>query len=163
MAFRGIDFDQFAQLKNKYFHLRPIEQSEHLKGRQAQLSQIRRNLSSPGRQIFIFGHRGVGKTSLARTAAFAAPGHKFDPVYVACDREGTFFDMAAAMVDEIAGHMDQTKNSTNSEKASLLASILGYERSREDSRVYPKFESLSQFVQALKGRYSTCLDQLSVP
>ena len=108
MSFAGLDFETFSNLRQEFFHLRPIDQQEHLKGREHQLAQIHRSLDSLGRQIFIFGDRGVGKTSLARTAAFSAPGYRFDPIYVACDREGTFFQMAAAMIDELAGRMDQT-------------------------------------------------------
>lgn len=91
MAFRDLDFDGFSKKRQEFFHLRPIDQQQHLKGREKQIAQIHRNLDSLGRQVFIFGDRGVGKTSLARTAAFAAPGYKLDPVYVACDREGSFF------------------------------------------------------------------------
>jgi uncharacterized protein len=46
-----------------------IQTPELLHGRAKQLEEIRRALYSPGRQIFIYGHRGVGKTSLAQTAA----------------------------------------------------------------------------------------------
>jgi uncharacterized protein len=151
MAFAGLDFDEFSRRRQEFFHLRPIDQQEHLKGREKQLAQIHRNLDGLGRQIFIFGDRGVGKTSLARTAAFSAPGYKFDPIYVGCDREGSFFQMAAAMIDELAGRMDQAIERTVSEKASILAKLLGYERGNSEKRIYPDFDSLSRFIQALKA------------
>jgi uncharacterized protein len=47
-----------------------IQSAELLRGRTEHLAEIRRALYSPGRQVFIYGHRGVGKTSLAQTAAF---------------------------------------------------------------------------------------------
>jgi MoxR-like ATPase len=49
---------------------RAIESPELLKGRDDQLREIRRAWYQGGRQIFIYGFRGVGKTSLAQTAAF---------------------------------------------------------------------------------------------
>ena len=128
----------------------PIESIKHLKGRQRKLDQISRTLGSLGRQIFIFGDRGVGKTSLARTAAFRAPSYKFYPVYVGCDREGNFFQLAAAIIDELAGRMDQSIEKTVSTKRAVLAKIFCYELNDSSGRIYRKFESVSQFVQALK-------------
>lgn len=151
MSFRGLNFEQFSERRQAYFHLSPIDQQEHLKGREKQIAQIHRNLDSVGRQIFVFGDRGVGKTSLARTAAFSFPGIKMDPVYVACDREGTFFQLAAAMIDELAGRMDQTANITTGSKQSILLKVLGYEKTSSSMRIYPEFDSLSRFIQALKS------------
>lgn len=151
MAIRGYDFELFSTKRRAFFHLAPIEEQEHLKGREKQVAQIHRNLDTDGRQIFIFGDRGVGKTSLARTAAFSMPGIKLDPVYVACDREGNFFQLAAAIIDELAGRMDQSSTSKDSHKIAILAKVLGYERVSENTRIYPDFDSLSRFIQALKA------------
>jgi GAF domain-containing protein len=46
--------------------------------------------SSPGRQIFIFGDRGVGKTSLALTAAYVHTGIENSPIYVMCGKTNNF-------------------------------------------------------------------------
>ena len=48
---------------------RAIDSPELLKGRDEQLQEIRRARYQGGRQIFIYGYRGVGQTSLAQTAA----------------------------------------------------------------------------------------------
>ena len=48
---------------------RPISSIEYLRGRQAKLTTIERAFNSAGKHVFIHGDRGVGKTSLARTAA----------------------------------------------------------------------------------------------
>lgn len=152
MAFADMDFDSFNMLRQAFFSPgAPIDTIEHLKGREKQLGQINRCLTSIGRQLFIYGERGVGKTSLARTAAFQAPGYNFEPVYIGCDRQGTFYQLAAALIDELAGRMDQTQQRTTSSKTTLLIKVLGYERGESSLRIYPKFESLSQFVQALKA------------
>lgn len=63
----------------------PISSIEYLYGRQKELTQIERALMSKGRNIFIFGERGVGKTSLAKTAANQ---------YQSSDRE--FIDVSCA-------------------------------------------------------------------
>lgn len=38
----------------------PVRASEKLKGRESELEDIDRALSAPGRNIFIYGDRGVG-------------------------------------------------------------------------------------------------------
>ena len=47
----------------------PIQSHEFLFGRDGQLDRIRKALMAPGRQVFIYGERGVGKSSLAGAAA----------------------------------------------------------------------------------------------
>jgi Cdc6-like AAA superfamily ATPase len=68
MAIRDHTEDEFQKVL--YAHLspsEPISSVQLLKGRTKTLQQIRQALLSPGRNIFIFGDRGVGKTSLAQT------------------------------------------------------------------------------------------------
>jgi energy-coupling factor transporter ATP-binding protein EcfA2 len=50
---------------------KPIDQLPHLKGRQAQINTVQQAIYTPGQHVFIFGERGVGKTSLAKTAGRA--------------------------------------------------------------------------------------------
>jgi Cdc6-like AAA superfamily ATPase len=67
-----------------------IRTPERLFGRDKTLTMIDRALNSPGRQIFIYGDRGVGKTSLARTAALLHTGPENIPIYVMCGRTNKF-------------------------------------------------------------------------
>jgi uncharacterized protein len=70
MALERIAEEKFAQLMGRVLSpSRAIESPELLKGRDDQLREIRRAWYQGGRQIFIYGYRGVGKTSLAQTAA----------------------------------------------------------------------------------------------
>ena len=51
------------------FPSKEIDSPDHLLGREPNLKLIARAFNSHGRNIFIFGDRGIGKTSVARTAA----------------------------------------------------------------------------------------------
>src|SRR5690606_20895881 len=62
----------------------PIREAGRLFGRHEQLQRVRRELLSPGRCVFIFGDRGVGKTSLAQTAAYLVNRTEEEPVLVNC-------------------------------------------------------------------------------
>ena len=67
-----------------------ITTKERLFGRDKSLVSIDRALSSPGRQIFIYGDRGVGKTSLALTAAFLNTSAAQSPIHVNCGSTNGF-------------------------------------------------------------------------
>jgi uncharacterized protein len=74
-----------------------IQSAELLRGRAEQLAEIKRAFYSPGRQVFIFGHRGVGKTSLAQTAAFAKQSSDAKPIMVSCSAQSTCFEIVQSI------------------------------------------------------------------
>jgi hypothetical protein len=67
-----------------------IKTPNRLFGREKNLRTIDRAFASPGRQIFIHGDRGVGKTSLALTAAYLHTGIENLPIYVMCGKTNNF-------------------------------------------------------------------------
>ena len=67
-----------------------IKTPDRLFGRDKALQAIDRAFHSAGRQIFIFGDRGVGKTSLALTSAYLHTGIENQPIYVMCGRTNNF-------------------------------------------------------------------------
>ncbi|HEX5213613.1 MAG TPA: ATP-binding protein [Pseudolabrys sp.] len=67
-----------------------IKTPDRLFGREKTLQLIDRAFNSPGRQIFIYGDRGVGKTSLALTAANLYTGIENVPIYVMCGNTNNF-------------------------------------------------------------------------
>ena len=76
---------------------RPIQSVEFLRGRASQLEEIRRALYSPGRHLFIHGYRGVGKTSLAQTAAFQNQSSDGAPIFLS-SADATFEQLIHDMV-----------------------------------------------------------------
>ena len=76
--------DGFEIIANNLSPERPIRSSEHLLGRSSELENIERELRYFHPAIFVYGDRGVGKTSLARTAAQLVTPADREHVYVAC-------------------------------------------------------------------------------
>ncbi len=93
MALHDRSETDFASILNKYLSpSRAIQSPEFLKGRDKHLVDIRKALYAPGRQVFIHGYRGVGKTSLAQTAAFQFQGSNNSPIILSCAGSG-FYDV----------------------------------------------------------------------
>lgn len=67
-----------------------IRTRDRLFGRDKTLRIIERALNSAGRQIFVYGDRGIGKTSLARISAYLHTGAENDPIYVMCGTTNSF-------------------------------------------------------------------------
>ncbi|MER9442193.1 ATP-binding protein [Mesorhizobium sp. M0340] len=79
---------------------RPLHSPEFLRGRQEQLDGIEKALYSAGRHVFIHGFRGVGKSSLAQTAAYGMSTGGMDPIVIGCDKNSTFGSAMRDMFDE---------------------------------------------------------------
>lgn len=76
---------EFANILHTYLSpSKAIQSEEHLYGRDTQLQPIKEALYSPGRTVFIYGDRGVGKTSLAQTVAFGHQYAEYDAIIKAC-------------------------------------------------------------------------------
>lgn len=102
MSIKGINEVQLTEILAA--HLSPskeINDPDRLIGRDKYLTRIRRSLQSPGRHIFIFGERGVGKTSLAYTAGLLATHEKKNFIYIPCGEKSTFFEVVAAIGNSI--------------------------------------------------------------
>lgn len=84
----------FREVLRRYFTpARPISSTEYLRGRETKLRQIDRAFNSEGKHIFIFGDRGVGKTSLARTAALIHSSSDGTPPTIECEKDITAFQL----------------------------------------------------------------------
>lgn len=88
----------------------PIDSPELLQGRSLLLRDLSRTLNSAGMHVFVYGERGIGKTSIALTAAKAFV--KKEPPYVGCDENSTF---SGLVTDICAGLLQQPYLKTDEE------------------------------------------------
>lgn len=77
----------------------PIDASEFLFGRDRQYEAMKAALYAPGRHSFIFGNRGVGKSSLAHSIAFDLQ-EQTEPILLSCDEETTMESIVANALRE---------------------------------------------------------------
>ncbi|AOH35442.2 ATP-binding protein [Luteimonas sp. JM171] len=76
----------------------PIQSHEFLFGRDDQLERIRRALMAPGRQVFIYGERGVGKSSLAGAAAVECQSSDAVPLHASCGSNSSFAGVVSCLI-----------------------------------------------------------------
>ncbi len=102
MPIRGLeDRDNFKAAKSDYFFpAKAISDVHKLRGRQRELESVEKALESPGRQCFIFGERGVGKTSLAKTAYKQNFPEVVEPLIVGCEETSSFSSILRAVVEK---------------------------------------------------------------
>lgn len=81
----------------------PISSVEFLKGRERELQDIERAMYAKGRSIFIYGDRGVGKSSLAATAAYLHQTADAKPVFVGGAKGETFVSIIANIANQALG------------------------------------------------------------
>lgn len=82
---------------------RPIRSIQYLKGRERELDAIERALFAPGRHAFIYGDRGVGKSSLAATVAFQYQSAEAEPIFVSGSSDDTFKTVIANIANQALG------------------------------------------------------------
>ena len=98
-SFEKTDFEEI--LKTKLSPTTPIRSAEFLRGRKQILEGIRRSFIQPGRHIFIHGDRGVGKTSLAQTAALEHQSEDGPPIFIGCNNDSTFYQIARNLIEKL--------------------------------------------------------------
>ncbi|WP_387692989.1 ATP-binding protein [Photorhabdus sp. RM71S] len=110
MSITGYDFQFFAKKVNEILTLSvPVRTPERLFGRDHQLEVIQLALHAEGRHVFIYGDRGVGKTSLAHTAANLVQSSDNKPIYVSCDPESTLESIIESIYYQGIGNMPKSK------------------------------------------------------
>lgn len=102
MNIRDTHPDEFARILNEVLSpSNPVRREELLQGREKQLKQIDRAMPVSGRSIFVWGPRGVGKTSVGQTSAFAHQPPGTFPILLACDKNTSASKLIVNMVEDL--------------------------------------------------------------
>ncbi len=151
MAIAGLDEDRFKEILRKNLTpARAISSPEHLKGRARALTQIDRAFNSPGKHIFIFGDRGVGKTSLAQTAAFIHQSSSAEPILMACGG-APFLSTVRDAVKRALPAGDAVFQKRIEHKLRAGVGGFGYDMERSlTSGIVPPIESVNDAVHFLR-------------
>jgi len=128
-----------------------IQTPELLRGRADQLDEIRQAFYAPGRQVFIYGNRGVGKSSLAQTAAFERQSSDNTPIMVSCVPGTTCFDISQAIASRAVPSDPRQIKATVQRAAKLGFGGFGIElRAKLERGSIPKPTSLNDCCTLLE-------------
>ena len=152
MAIQGVNRERFEQvLPLLLTPTTPIRSPEFLRGRHRILEDIRRAFLQPGRHVFIHGDRGVGKTSLAQTAALEHQSADNAPILLGCDNGSTFYRIARDICHKLVPS-DPTVTKASTSK-SIGASWKGFLSANLQQTVeqgaIPEFRSIDETVSVL--------------
>ncbi|MCX8966324.1 ATP-binding protein [Erwinia psidii] len=152
MALADCDFDTFATKLNEVLTLSvPIRTPEKLFGRERQLETIQLALKSPGRHVFIYGDRGVGKTSLAHTAANLVQSSDNAPLMVSCDPDATLESVVAAIIIQAQANTPRSRFKTTTSVGLALPVVKAEARLEERETPATVITNMSTAVAALKA------------
>ncbi|QHF47211.1 hypothetical protein PspS35_26745 [Pseudomonas sp. S35] len=94
----------------------PVKSIQQLFGREKELSLIEEALYANGRHVFIYGDRGVGKSSLAAAAAAQYQSPDNSPIQIGCGPDTKFYETIENLVDRVmkslAGKYDHVISQT---------------------------------------------------
>lgn len=146
-----------------------ITTPDRLFGRSRRLTEISRSLASEGRHVFIYGDRGVGKTSLAVTAAYLHNSAENEPIYVPCGENTSFADVLQAVGAAripVAERVDQRKWAGGVNVSIPGIGGLGGNLSQEAKTTIPKpvnvieaLDVLRLIAQSGRGRRIIVIDE----
>ncbi len=145
------DENQFGAILAEVFQpSQPIKREELLHGRSKQLTSIRRAILSPGTHVFIYGDRGVGKTSLAQTASSLHQDVGLQDIIVSCTSQSKFYEL----VEDIACLLDDNYRSTERreyEKSGKLGLgfVDGSMKQKLEQGIIPTVNTINEATQLL--------------
>jgi uncharacterized protein len=140
-----------TRIKAQLTPSKEIDSPERLLGREFELRRIARSLDSEGRNVFIFGDRGIGKTSVAVTAAHLNNMGSNEAIYIPCGQGSSFGDVIQAIGSQVIPVAERIRAGRVKFSGSLGyggASIAG-SKEREPSAGIPKPSSLTDALDIL--------------
>ena len=135
-------------LSKVVFPSQAVRSEQFLKGREAQLRGIQEAAFSPGRQVFIHGLTGVGKTSLALTAAYTLQSSDAEPIYISCDEDSTVYSTIRTIAEIGKGIRPNMLSSGQTIGASGSGFLM--QADEQDGR-FPVPTNIPETIQALQS------------
>lgn len=151
MAIQNLTNQEFFEKLNKVIRpSAPISSFEMLFGREKQVNEIESALYADGRHVFIYGDRGVGKTSLAQTVAIKLQTHN-DPIFVGCEPSSTLSSIVNDILIKAKVSSTSVSEMTLGASLSMMGTGISAQHKRTDKSSAYTINSVSSAVTALSS------------
>lgn len=151
MSIQNLSCQEFYEKLSKVIRpSAPISSYEMLLGREKQIHEIEAALYADGRHVFIYGDRGVGKTSLAQTVAVKLQTHN-DPIFVGCKTGSTLCSIVNDILLKAKVSAEPVPETTWGASVSLMGTGLSAQQKKTEKPVVHEVNSVSSAVMALSG------------
>jgi KaiC/GvpD/RAD55 family RecA-like ATPase len=102
VTIRNVDQDQFVEILQSKLSVRsPVKSIERLFGRDKELELVEEALFDQGGHVFIYGDRGVGKSSLAASVAAQYQSSDNEPIQIPCGKDTCFYKTIEEIAERI--------------------------------------------------------------
>jgi hypothetical protein len=134
MSIRGYSEADFGKQLQHYLRpSKPVIEPTMLRGRAHQLALIRQALYAEGRSVFIYGERGVGKSSVARIAATQYRNGKSDFPYILCEPSSRI-ESVLVSVARAVGITDEAEQTRSHRITARIPKLFEYEHHRSSRK-----------------------------
>jgi archaellum biogenesis ATPase FlaH len=142
--------DYLAKCRQAFTPFAPIELPDFFAGRAHVVEDIRGELQAPGRQVAIYGERGVGKTSLALLLYFFADYDDENVRIYRCDEKTTFETICSSFLSKAGDSqsLDSIQIAENKEAGVRLGPLAVSDAKRSSHT----FKPLPEIVQVSPAR-----------
>lgn len=129
----------------------PISSIELLSGRSRELQRVTRALNVPGKNVFIHGERGVGKSSLASTSALIYQSSDKNYLDVSCQSDTTVLSLVCNIAMQATNQYKfEEKVKKISASINLRFFKIGREITESHSSINDKLLSIGDAIELLK-------------
>lgn len=142
--------DYLARCDQAFHPYAPIELPEFFAGRLRHIEKLEAEVAAPGRQVAIYGERGVGKTSLARLAYFFLRREEERTHFVRCERTSTFDTVFADVLASAGVKVLLNEMESEGERHGMVSvGSLGVGASRRIRRTFRRISAGRQITPRL--------------
>ena len=150
MSIKGYDKSKFKKQMNEYLSASgPVRSIQHLLGREKEMALIDESLSADGRQLFIFGDRGVGKSSLAAAAANQYQSADNDHIQIGCGPDTEFYKTIEDLSDRVIKKVSGKRNYSITQTVDVKFYKINWNE-RDQDVALPKVDSMYTAIETLE-------------
>lgn len=150
MSIEGYTKDKFKKQLNEYLSASgPVRSIQHLLGREKEIALIDEALSAEGRHIFIYGDRGVGKTSLAAASAAQYQSSDNSHIQIGCGPDTKFYQTIEELAERVIKKASGTRNYNTTQQVNVKFYTITWNKENHEVAI-PKVDSMYTAVEALE-------------